>query len=229
MKSSSELPIRCVVLKELRKSRKMTQQEVASEIDVTDKTYRSWENGEYKENKLTFPKPDLDSVIKLAELYNCSIDYLLGRSKCTSIENDYIEKYTGLCNDSIEILHELNNSDEGFVYIPIINYLVGNEEFSKSLIKKINEYYCKYEKMREADSTYSKERKEIRKKTGNVPVIFQNNVTSSELQVSVTRQDLTQYIDIAEAKRFQIQKEFDDILIELVKYHYNINHPIETK
>lgn len=144
MKNSSELPIRCVVLKELRKSRKMTQQEVASKIDVTDKTYRSWENGEYKENKLTFPKPDLDSVIKLAELYNCSIDYLLGRSKCTSIENHYIEQYTGLCNDSIEVLHELytSNSINDKNGIVTLNHLLTKINIS-ILLNSITVYFQK--------------------------------------------------------------------------------------
>lgn len=144
MKTSSELPVRCVVLKELRKSRKMTQQEVAKKIDVTDKTYRSWENGEYKNNKLTFPKPDLDSVIKLAELYNCSIDYLLGRSKCTSIENHYIEQYTGLCNDSIEVLHELNisNSINDKNGIVTLNYLLTKINIS-ILLNSITIYFHK--------------------------------------------------------------------------------------
>lgn len=111
MKTDSKLPIRCEIFKELRKIRKLTQHDVAKKIDVTDKTYRSWENGEYKGKELVFPNPDLDSVVKLAELYDCSVDYLLGRSKCMSVENHYIEEYTGLCDDSIEVLHCLKSSN----------------------------------------------------------------------------------------------------------------------
>lgn len=186
-------------------------------------TIKNYENANHSGS------PNLEIVLNLCEILECDLDYLIGKIECKEHDTQFIHDQTGLSENTIQHLISLNSSDEGFICIPIIDYLIGNTDFSTFLMKKINDYYCKYEMLREADSIYAKENKEIRKKIGNIPVILQNNVSPSELQHSVTRQDLMQYIDIAESKRFQIQKEFDNILIELVKYHYNINHPVENK
>lgn len=104
MKKGSLLPLRCQRLKELRGER--TQREMSALLDVTEKTYRSWENGEYRKGhtEKTYPQPDLDRLIKMSEIFHCSIDYLLCRSECTSVENHYISEKTGLSDAAINIL-----------------------------------------------------------------------------------------------------------------------------
>lgn len=153
MKTSSKLPIRCESFKELRKFNKMTQHDVASKIGVTEKTYRSWENGDYKGKELTFPNPDLDSVIRLAELYGCSVDYLLGRSKCTSVEKHYIEDYIGLCDDSIEVLHYLKSSNNTHDKNSLVtlNHLLTKINIG-ILLNSIATYFQKYFALAEGES-----------------------------------------------------------------------------
>ena len=69
---------------ELRKKSGFNQQTVSEKIGCVLKTYQNYEqNHNY---------PTLEYATKLAELYNVSIDYLLGRSDCTSIENDKIKE-----------------------------------------------------------------------------------------------------------------------------------------
>ena len=58
-------------LKELRKSKKLTQQQVAEIINTTTTCYNYYE----KEKR----EPSIEILCKLADYYNVSIDYLVGR------------------------------------------------------------------------------------------------------------------------------------------------------
>lgn len=62
-------PIR---LKELREGKRLTQQNLADMMKVTLRQYRRYELGEQE--------PQLSGWIFLADLYNVSLDYLVGRS-----------------------------------------------------------------------------------------------------------------------------------------------------
>ena len=54
---------------DLRKRKKWTQTELADKIFVTDKTVSSWE--------LNRTEPGLEVLMKLSELFSCSISYLI--------------------------------------------------------------------------------------------------------------------------------------------------------
>lgn len=102
MEKDSLLPDRCQRLRELRGNR--TQKEMSALLDVTEKTYRSWEIGEYRkgQNKRVYPQPDLEQLIKMSDYFHCSIDYLLCRSDCTNVDNHYISLKTGLSDNALE-------------------------------------------------------------------------------------------------------------------------------
>ena len=59
------------ILKQLRKARKLTQDEIADMLYITKRTYASWERNERE--------PGFDTLCKLADYFNVSTDYLLGR------------------------------------------------------------------------------------------------------------------------------------------------------
>lgn len=59
-------------LRELRKSRNITQKQLATEINVAERNYQSFEYGKVK--------PSFDNLIILADYFNVSLDYLVGRS-----------------------------------------------------------------------------------------------------------------------------------------------------
>ena len=76
-------------LKYLRKSRGLTQQEVADKINVTRQAYTN-----YEANKR---EPELKTLIKIADFYMVSIDMIVGRIKFQGLEqvswgNDIHEK-----------------------------------------------------------------------------------------------------------------------------------------
>lgn len=59
-------------IKELRKSKKMSQSELGKFIGVSQTTVTAWENGR--------AEPSSSYVAKLATFFNVSTDYLLGRN-----------------------------------------------------------------------------------------------------------------------------------------------------
>lgn len=70
-------------LKELRKSKGLTGEQLGAIFNVTKTAISNWENG----NRF----PDENTLRKIAEFFNVTLDYLLGR---TDIKNpsDYIHK-----------------------------------------------------------------------------------------------------------------------------------------
>lgn len=57
-------------LKELRKNKNVTQVEVARQCNMTERNYQRLESGS---------KPNSDNLIALADYFDVSTDYLLGR------------------------------------------------------------------------------------------------------------------------------------------------------
>ena len=58
-------------LKELRLDKGLTQQQVAIYCDITEKAYQNYE--------LMTRVPQLEILIKIADFYKVSLDYLVGR------------------------------------------------------------------------------------------------------------------------------------------------------
>lgn len=58
-------------MKKLRRENQMTQQEVADKINTSRSSYSQYELGT--------KQPSIETLTKLAELYQTSIDYLVGR------------------------------------------------------------------------------------------------------------------------------------------------------
>lgn len=59
-------------LKALRIARKPTQKEIAKAVHITEVSYQRYEYGTVR--------PSLDTLIALADYFDVSLDYLVGRS-----------------------------------------------------------------------------------------------------------------------------------------------------
>ena len=66
-------------VKNLREDHDLRQREVAAALSVSQNTYSQYENGVIE---LT-----AENLIKLADLYGVSVDYLLGRTKNPNVNN----------------------------------------------------------------------------------------------------------------------------------------------
>ena len=59
-------------LKTLRLSKKLSQQQIALRLDLSQQTIYKYENG--------ITEPDIATLIKLADYFNTSVDYLIGNT-----------------------------------------------------------------------------------------------------------------------------------------------------
>ena len=58
---------------ELRKLNRFTQREVAQRLGISQPSYIRYENGS--------AEPPLENLVKIADLYDVSVDFLLGRKE----------------------------------------------------------------------------------------------------------------------------------------------------
>lgn len=65
----SNLPERLLAL---RKERKLNQEDIVAKFDLSVRTYRRYETGERE--------PTASTLVKIADFYGVSTDYLLGRT-----------------------------------------------------------------------------------------------------------------------------------------------------
>ena len=63
-------------LQELKKTRNVMQKDVAAAIGVPLRTYQRYEYGE--------GEPQLSTLVKIADFYGVTLDYLAGRSEASS-------------------------------------------------------------------------------------------------------------------------------------------------
>ena len=70
-------------LKNLRKQAHFTQVDVAGKLGISQQAYASWERG--------IKKPTQENLVKIAQVLDVTVDYLVGNSEEKSDELDSIE------------------------------------------------------------------------------------------------------------------------------------------
>lgn len=65
-------------LRELRKSKRISQLKLALDLNTSQNTISRYETGERE--------PGLNDLIKIADYFNVSVDYLLERTNCPKIQ-----------------------------------------------------------------------------------------------------------------------------------------------
>lgn len=75
-----------VRLRQLRKARKLTQEDVAHQIGVARTTYAMYEQNSRE--------PDNETLQKLADFFQVSVDYLLGRTDEPSPSQGFVQDYS---------------------------------------------------------------------------------------------------------------------------------------
>ena len=125
-------------LSELRKEKGVKQDEIAELLNVKRATIANYETGKRA--------PDYETIIKLADYYGVSCDYIL-RGVTSEFAN--IHSTTGLSGRAIEILKDMNEIGD-IDFLNLINYLIEETNFKKydeesykfeqSLIYKLIQY-----------------------------------------------------------------------------------------
>lgn len=117
-------------LKECRKKKGVKQSEVADRLNVQRQIISYYESGTRK--------PNLDDLIMLADFYNVSIDYLVGRTDTPTTDKDlrFICDYTGLSDKTVTLLH---------------NKIVERVPYREKMFKFINKFITDFADLYTAD------------------------------------------------------------------------------
>lgn len=91
-------------IKKLRKEKKLTQLELASKIDIALRTYSNYENGSVE--------PNIKTLIKLADFFEISVDYLIEHRQNNKID---LSGLTKTQKKIIDITCQLNEIQAGRV------------------------------------------------------------------------------------------------------------------
>lgn len=67
-----------VRIRELRQAHNLTQVELANNLSVAKQTVSNWENDNIQ--------PSIDMLVKIADFFGVTMDYLLGRSNDNSLD-----------------------------------------------------------------------------------------------------------------------------------------------
>lgn len=101
-------------IKFLREELHMTQQELADKLDGAKSTVAMYEKGDRK--------PSMDVLLKLSEIFDCSIDYILGKSDIRDSEDKefrfaYHKETEGMTDeeikDALRFYKEMKNRIKG--------------------------------------------------------------------------------------------------------------------
>ena len=106
-------------LAKLRKERKLTQQELADLLHVTNKTISKWETNT--------TAPDIDTLKRISQVLNVPVDVLLGNSKLTVADNSNKHKIT---KKKIILLLSLLFVSLFFIYYLISNFILNTKSYS---------------------------------------------------------------------------------------------------
>ena len=108
------------VFKQLRLEKGLSQDKIAEELDVSQPLIAKWESHQ------STPAPEMLDYI--ADYFNISVDYLIGRSKFKNLESDNSELDNVLFNKAKEL-----TDDEKKTIINVINAI--KKEVDKELDK----------------------------------------------------------------------------------------------
>lgn len=120
-------------LKELRLENKLTQKQLANELNVSQTAIALWEKGKRQ--------PDMQTLEQLAQLFEVNTDFLIGRS------NDYTLKVTEYDPEDstkrilayCKAIQNFTKEEKEYNTSVFINYILKNN-FSRNELEKLVEY-----------------------------------------------------------------------------------------
>lgn len=126
-----------IKIKELRTEMHKSLRDVASELNISYSSLSKYERGDQQ--------PSYETLIKMADYFNVTADYLIGRTSCKNIENQSISDSLGIDERTIDILKSLagNPDDEYPDDITELDYLESIMQHPQfpTLMLQINSYY----------------------------------------------------------------------------------------
>lgn len=113
-----------VRLTALRKQKKKTQQEMADFLGVTRPAYTAYERGNRN--------PDYDTLRKLADFFDVTTDYLLGRSDHPRLSEKVEKEVDAEVEELMEIIEGLPEDEKDKMKEKILAYAKGIADANKN-------------------------------------------------------------------------------------------------
>ena len=198
-----------IVLKELRKEKKLTQTELASKLNISQKSYSNWESGK--------AEPTLDNIIKLANILDTTTDELLGRQinfgdkiltedgkvdrkklkEIVFADKDKLKKLNAIIHPKvIDFYRELKekNTDETIIFDVPLLFESGIDKFCDKILVVISDYDVQLNRIIERDNIDKELASKIIKsqisneeRIKKADIIIENNTSLEELYEKVER------------------------------------------
>ncbi|CAB1242374.1 Transcriptional regulator [Clostridiaceae bacterium BL-3] len=127
-------------LKKLRTDKNMTQQELAKILKISSSTI-----GMYEQNRRS---PDIETLKKIAQHFNVSVDYLLDNTDTReseieiNIPKEYTDKYKVTSRDKKQYLEHMKKANEAFFMNDEFD-----EEDKKEILDTMSEIFWKAKAM----------------------------------------------------------------------------------
>lgn len=126
-------------IKKLRKAKRMTQKEVANQLNVTPQTISKWERN--------ISHPDLDMLVKLSQLFHISTDALLGNTKPTFFASLFSKKKRGKTMEKVPATpstiqtDKLSSSEKQIMIFSVSSWITEGELQTQRLQLKLQKYF----------------------------------------------------------------------------------------
>lgn len=162
-------------MKELREERGITMKEAASALDMPYTTYVNYEKG--------VREPNSETLIKIADFYNTSIDYLLCKPGAERIDEETLDKVNSIPPGVLEQAGNIYNAKAAG-----INLLDESTGIDSSAIPGL---------LKEAIAKSGEPIEEIAKKTSNLPSTLQDIISGRDYALPLWRiASLSYYLHI---------------------------------
>jgi len=117
----------------LKEFRSNTLDRTAEKLGVGKRTYQDWINTKIEK------WPSVDNLIKIANTYNVTTDYILGISDYTTPENHDIGEKIGLSDEAIQKLQDMKKDGQETA-LKIISDMLVMDDFDKILLQMLDLY-----------------------------------------------------------------------------------------
>ena len=117
-------------IQSLRNEKNLSQDELAEKLGYQNRqSITKWETG---------TTPTTEALAKLSEFFGVSTDYILGFTKYSHFENEFISEVTTLSDKSIEVLRK--NKEKGHNrYLFMLDLILSDEEVFNGVMKNLND------------------------------------------------------------------------------------------
>jgi len=105
-------------LKTLRKTKGLSQEELAIRLNVVRQTISKWEKG--------LSVPDADMLIRIAEILETSVSELLGAKIVDEADTDHVAEQLSRINEQLAIKNRRAKSIWKIIFVVIITVIVFN-------------------------------------------------------------------------------------------------------